>query len=95
MLYGIMAKLNEQVVFKAPREWVEELAREAAKDRRTVSAVNRAIWERGYRAFKQDGMIFDPGEAEGPQLVPDTKARAAKKKAAKKENRNLEKTGTS
>lgn len=61
MIYG-MAKLTEQVVFKAPRAWVEELELEAAKDRRSKSSVYRAIWERGYLAFKKDGKIFERAE---------------------------------
>lgn len=73
MIYR-MAKLSEQVVFKAPREWVEKLEAVALRDRRTISAVERAIFERGYLAWLRDGRLFEPAEVKQEGTTPKLKA---------------------
>ena len=93
MIYT-MAKLSEQVVFKAPGEWIEKLQRESVKERRALSAVERAIFERGYLAWLRDGLLFephDPGEMEAQATI---QVKKPANKGAKKENPGEERTGT-
>jgi len=85
MIYS-MAKLSEQVVFKAPGEWIEKLQHEAMKERRALSAVERAIFERGYLAWQRDGLLFEPHDPGRRELSVIEKVKKPASKGAKKES---------
>ena len=84
-------RLSEMIDFRVYPSLYEVVTSIAHKDRRKLSEVELALFERGVAAFKRDGLLFEPEEVrrlpvapanqhegERPKARTDTAARTAR-----------------
>jgi hypothetical protein len=84
-------RLSEMIAFRVYPSLYEVVTKLAAKERRKLSEVELALFERGVAAFQRDGKLFEPEQVEYKR-VPVTATAPDKKKPTSGVHK---KTGTS
>lgn len=63
-------RLSEMIAFRVYPSLYEVVTSIAHKDRRKLSEVELALFERGVAAFKRDGLLFEPEEVRDLPVAP-------------------------
>lgn len=63
-------RLSEMIAFRVYPSLYQVVTGLAAKERRKLSEVELALFERGVAAFKRDGLLFEPEEIRDLPVVP-------------------------
>lgn len=63
-------RLSEMIAFRVYPSIYQVVATLAAKERRKLSEVELALFERGVAAFQRDGLLFEPEEVRKLPVVP-------------------------
>jgi hypothetical protein len=63
-------RLSEMIAFRVYPSLYEVVTSIAHKDRRKLSEVELALFERGVAAFKRDGLLFEPEEVRNLPVAP-------------------------
>lgn len=85
-------RLSEMIAFRVYPSLYEVVTTLASRERRKLSEVELALFERGVAAFQRDGLLFEPEEmrtlpvapsnlneqAEGRKVRTDARARTAR-----------------
>ena len=72
--YMERARLSEMVAFRVYSSLYQVVTDLAKRERRKLSEIELALFERGVAAFKRDGLLFEPegGEGGGNSGKPDS-----------------------
>lgn len=63
-------RLSEMIAFRVYPSLYQVVTALAAKERRKLSEVELALFERGVSAFQRDGLLFEPEEVRKLPVVP-------------------------
>jgi hypothetical protein len=63
-------RLSEMIAFRVYPSLYEVVTSLANKERRKLSEVELALFERGVAAFKRDGLLFEPEEVRKLPIAP-------------------------
>lgn len=78
-------RLSEMIAFRVPARFYQMVKELAESERRKMSEVELAIFERGLAAYQRDGLLFEPTKPEKlperSQGTPPAKIPAPKSKA--------------
>lgn len=74
-------RLSEMIAFRVYPSLYEVVTSIAHKDRRKLSEVELALFERGVAAFKRDGLLFEPEEVRSLPVAPANQHEGERTKA--------------
>jgi hypothetical protein len=63
-------RLSEMIAFRVYPSLYQVVTGLASKERRKLSEVELALFERGVAAFQRDGLLFEPEEVRNLPIVP-------------------------